>query len=254
MTKDKILKQIKAIILPYIPEGKDEISFQVQAYPDMMGIEQIVSKQTEYIEMTTDETFSLHELILDLQKYQDFSHEPWTHFQATFYRSGHIDWQLANIPDEDCWPGLYMKGISELTWTEADAHRMPYTIWKKKSKLYISEHDRFYQELLSIFERNMVRVGWTVWFRGCIYQGQPQYEAFAIEADGTLHPQALELKKSQHLRLPKLLRQMQKSKLWPQPWTHFECRLGFMIPFEFKVADIPETDYRPGVYMRGIGE
>ncbi|RRD88871.1 hypothetical protein EII21_10650 [Conchiformibius steedae] len=135
-----------------------------------------------------------------------------------------------------------MKGISELTWTEADAHRIPYDIWKKKSKQYISEHDRFYQELLSVFDRNIERVGWTVLFRGSMIQGQPQYEAFAIEADGTFHPQALELKKSQHLRLPKLLRQMQKSKLYPQPWTHFECRLGFMIPFEFQVSHHPETE------------
>lgn len=166
----------------------------------------------------------------------------WTHFKISWTQTQGVGFEFANIAETDNWPNLYMKGISELTWAEADAHHIPYDIWKKKSKRYISEHDRFYQELLSIFERNMERVGWTILFRGCIYQGQPQYEAFAIEADGTFHPQALELKKSQHLRLPKLLRQMQKSKLYPQPWTHFECRLGFMIPFEFQVSRHPETE------------
>ena len=245
MDQETVLNQIKAIILPYIQNNNDKIRFGSQAYPDVgqIGIERISSEQTtEYIEISTNEICSLHDLMLDLQKCQDFSPEPWTHFQAIVYRSGHIDWQLANIPYEDNWIGLDMRGISELTWTEADAHRIPYNIWKKKSKQYISEHDRFYQELLSIFERNIERVGWTVLFRGSIIQGQPQYEAFAIEADGTFHPQALELKKSQHLRLPKLLRQMQKSKLYPQPWTHFECRLGFMIPFEFQVSHHPETE------------
>ena len=91
-------------------------------------------------------------------------------------------------------------------------------------------------------------IGWTILFRSCIYQGQPQYETFAIDTDG------IEFKKNQHLCLPKLLRQMQKSALYSQPWTYFECHLSYVILFDFQVPNIAETDYWQGLYMKGISE
>ncbi|QMT34096.1 hypothetical protein LNQ82_06510 [Conchiformibius steedae DSM 2580] len=96
MNQDEILSQLKSIILPYIPESDDKVQFGSKAYPDVgqIGIERISSEKTsEYIEISIDETCSLHNLMLNLQKCQNFSSEPWTHFQAIVYRSGHIDWQ-----------------------------------------------------------------------------------------------------------------------------------------------------------------
>lgn len=242
MNLNTLKESILNILLPIIPKEADVFYGYITIYPSSLS--------SKYLWELDDSIFSFsfenftdeedEKIYSELREFTNLHKN--NHYLIKFFKNKTIDVQSTFVPEEDSWSGLYMKGISELTWTEADAHRIPYNIWKKKSKQYISEHDRFYQELLSIFERNIERVGWTVLFRGSIIQGQPQYEAFAIEADGTFHPQALELKKSQHLRLPKLLRQMQKSKLYPQPWTHFECRLGFMIPFEFQVSHHPETE------------
>lgn len=254
MSLNNLEKAILNILLPIIPKEADIFYGYIFIYSGYQASEYSYLVGNTILNFNDFPNKEYKEICNKLINFTSISNIKSNHFLIKISKKDNINLQFSFVPREDSWPGLYMKGISELTWTEADAYRIPYDIWKKKSKQYISEQDRFYQELLSVFERNIERVGWTVLFRGCIYQEQPQYEAFAIDADGTLHPQALELKKSQHLRLPKLLRQMQKSKLYPQPWTHFECRLGFMIPFEFHVANIPETDYWQGLYMRGISE
>ncbi|MEM9853793.1 MAG: hypothetical protein AAF841_04990, partial [Pseudomonadota bacterium] len=51
--------------------------------------------------------------------------EPFTHFEFVVTSQGKLSGKYAYIDREDSWPGLFMKGLSELTEAEAKARYIP---------------------------------------------------------------------------------------------------------------------------------
>ena len=71
-----------------------------------------------------------------LQKHKLFEKEPWTQCKVTLSDQGEFNIKFAYIPWEDSWPGLYMKGVSELSYEEADnLCSIPKDEWEKRQKL-----------------------------------------------------------------------------------------------------------------------
>ncbi|WP_336033314.1 hypothetical protein [Acinetobacter bereziniae] len=73
-------------------------------------------------------------LMEDLRSMEMFT-EKWTHFKISLTEEGKIDFAFAYIPKDDYWPGLFMKGISELNEDELDTHNIPLEDWKECVKL-----------------------------------------------------------------------------------------------------------------------
>ncbi|MCY7296226.1 hypothetical protein HJG39_12400 [Alteromonas sp. a30] len=67
------------------------------------------------------------------------SKENWTHFKASLTEKGKFKIEFAYIPEDDSWPGVYMKRVSDLTEEEAKAHYIPEQDWLERVKKYKSQ-------------------------------------------------------------------------------------------------------------------
>lgn len=66
-----------------------------------------------------------------LRQLPPFQKEPWTHFKATLTEDGKFNIQFAYIPEEDSWPGLFLRRVSDLTEDEANEYYIPVEDWKR---------------------------------------------------------------------------------------------------------------------------
>lgn len=79
---------------------------------------------------------NIEEQLKQLQKHKLFEKEPWTQCKVTLSDKGEFNIKFAYIPWEDSWPGLYMKGVSEVSYEEAREHcNIPKDEWEKRQKL-----------------------------------------------------------------------------------------------------------------------
>lgn len=70
-----------------------------------------------------------------LQKHKLFEKESWTQCRVTLSDKGKFNIKFAYIPWEGSWPGLYMKGVSELSYEGADnLCSIPKEEWEKRQK------------------------------------------------------------------------------------------------------------------------
>lgn len=78
----------------------------------------------------------LESLVNALQKCGLFAKEPWTHFEASLNEQGNFKIQFSYIPEEDSWPSLYMRGISDLAEDEAEnIYHVPKELWEERVRL-----------------------------------------------------------------------------------------------------------------------
>ena len=73
-------------------------------------------------------------LMEELRQLEIFT-EKWTHFKISLTEEGKIDFAFAYIPKDDYWPGLFMKGVSELNEEELDTYNIPLQDWEECMKL-----------------------------------------------------------------------------------------------------------------------
>ena len=78
-----------------------------------------------------DKIISLMEELRELEIFT----EKWTHFKISLTEEGKIDFAFAYIPKDDYWPGLFMKGVSELNEEELDTYNIPLQDWEECVKL-----------------------------------------------------------------------------------------------------------------------
>lgn len=65
----------------------------------------------------------------------DIFKDKWTNYKVTLTEKGKFNAEFAYIPEEDHWPGLYMKAVSDLKEEELDEYNIPYEEWEKRVKL-----------------------------------------------------------------------------------------------------------------------
>ena len=78
-----------------------------------------------------DKIISLMEELRELEIFT----EKWTHFKISLTEEGKIDFAFAYITKDDYWPGLFMKGVSELNEEELDTYNIPLQDWEECMKL-----------------------------------------------------------------------------------------------------------------------
>lgn len=57
--------------------------------------------------------------------------EKWTHFKISLSEEGEIDFAFAYNLKDDYWPGLFMKGVSDLNKDELDKYNIPLEDWEE---------------------------------------------------------------------------------------------------------------------------
>ncbi|MCT9979465.1 antitoxin YezG family protein [Acinetobacter sp. I-MWF] len=75
-------------------------------------------------------------LIAELRSLDNFK-EKWTNFKVTLIDTGKFNIEFAYIPEEDHWPSLSMRGISDLSEEELDRDypQIPKELWEERVKL-----------------------------------------------------------------------------------------------------------------------
>jgi hypothetical protein len=134
----KLYERIGKSLWSIMPEEASEIYFYGDIFPNSEGY-------TTEFKLKTDNSiswfkfgknpkeieksiFSEAKLLQGLDPYKD---NPWTHFKATLTESGKFKMEFAYIPQDDSWPGLFMKRVSELSLEEAKKNYIPEDEWKK---------------------------------------------------------------------------------------------------------------------------
>jgi len=66
-----------------------------------------------------------------LQQHKLFEKEKWTHCKVTVTDEYKLNIKFTYIAQKNSWPGLYMKGISDLSLEEAQKYYIPKEEWEK---------------------------------------------------------------------------------------------------------------------------
>lgn len=92
---------------------------------DMEGTE----NSFEFKMTPQDVVDSILDVLISLQSHEHFKKEAFTHFKITLANNGKIKIDFAYISRQDSWPGLYMRGVSELALEEARQYYIPEKNW-----------------------------------------------------------------------------------------------------------------------------
>lgn len=131
-----IYKKIGNILWSIFPKQDDEIFLQGQVYEHQdFQLSRRCNSYIETIDIPPDIFLELIELLSDLKNNEIFSGECWTQFKISLTNEGKFKIEFAYIPQEDSWPGLYMRGVGDLTEYEADhVYYVPKEIWAERVK------------------------------------------------------------------------------------------------------------------------
>ena len=76
-------------------------------------------------------------LIAELRQEPPFNiDQPFNHYTITLTDAGKFNLQVAWVDEEDSWTGVFMKGVSDLTWEEAEANYIPSENWEEHCRRF----------------------------------------------------------------------------------------------------------------------
>ncbi|MCK0097430.1 hypothetical protein MWU60_17775 [Yoonia sp. F2084L] len=143
MDASQILKQIGSKLWSIFREDADLSHFNFKGFPDSRGGDMSIvffkNKELLIESLNSDNPWPVWEemrtLAYELQKMPEFKIEPFTNMKFALRENGKMDVQFAYIPEWDSWPGLYMKGVSQIPEAEIGKHNIPHDIWLERVKM-----------------------------------------------------------------------------------------------------------------------
>ena len=139
MQEQKIYQKIGELLWSIMPEEANVIYFTGDIYPEHWsgGADWLLKngkiETFPFGESPYEIESQIYELMKKLRSLDMFA-EKWTNYKITLTETGKIDFEFAYIPEEDHWPGLLMKGVSELKEDELDLHNIPFEEWEMRIK------------------------------------------------------------------------------------------------------------------------
>lgn len=128
MNRDQeIIREIGKLLWSIFREDADRSVFLFQRFPNVWGggtSVQYFSKGLSLKKIEGQETPSeiwnkMSDLACELQRTPPFANSPFTHMRFEMDEQGKTQVDFAYIPEWDSWPGLFMRGVSELSEQEA---------------------------------------------------------------------------------------------------------------------------------------
>ncbi len=143
-TEDQIIYQrIGGLLWSIMPDDASEIYShgQIYDYSNEICVDFRIKSSNEmawfpFGEEPDEVIEEIMALAEDLRKLPPYESEPWTHFKVTITDAAKFQMQFAYIPEEDSWPGLYMRRVSELSEDELDEYAIPREDWEKAVKQF----------------------------------------------------------------------------------------------------------------------
>lgn len=140
MKDQEIYQEIGQLLWSIMPKEAKVIYFVGDIYPEHYsgGIEWLLvnGKITTFPfdQSPYEIERKIYNLMHDLQAMEIFE-EKWTNYKITLTEEGKFNIEFEYIPEEDHWPNLYMRRVSDLKLEELDEYNIPLEEWEKRVKL-----------------------------------------------------------------------------------------------------------------------
>lgn len=140
MKDQEIYQKIGELLWSIMPDDAQEIYFVGDIYPDHYsgGIDWLLKSGKIGTFPFGQSPYEVERIIYDcmheLQSMNIFK-EKWTNYKVVLTNEGKFNVEFVYIPEEDHWPGLYMKAVSGLKENELDEYNIPFEEWEKRVKL-----------------------------------------------------------------------------------------------------------------------
>lgn len=141
MKDQEIYQKIGELLWSIMPEDSIEIYFTGDIYPEHYSGGAKWLLRNGKIDTFSFENHNAYEienkisLLMKELRSLDLFPEKWTHYKLTLAEDGKFNAEFAYIPEEDHWPTLYMRRVSDLNKEELDQYYIPLDEWEKRVKL-----------------------------------------------------------------------------------------------------------------------
>ncbi|EGZ51090.1 immunity protein YezG family protein [Neisseria wadsworthii] len=125
----------------YLPKESSCINYYAQLFNGNSGytIDFIVNEEVKWFGFgeTPEIAADILDLLENIRNLPPFKgKEQWTHCHISLSDSGKFNIRFAYISEDDSWPNLFMRGISDLTEDEAEnVYHVPREIWEERVRL-----------------------------------------------------------------------------------------------------------------------
>ncbi|MDA8708233.1 hypothetical protein N9M10_02560 [Hellea sp.] len=135
--EQKILENIGKILWSIFPEDAVQINFIFQLFKqhrgDMVSLKLKDGSEGYLDELPPYEAVNeIFELIIELQNSPLFQKEKFTHGTISITDTKKIFTKFAYVAEEDNWPYLFMRGVSELSKDEINKYYIPEKTWNER--------------------------------------------------------------------------------------------------------------------------
>lgn len=147
MNEQEIYQKIGELLWSIMPEEAQEIYFTGDIYPEHYsgGADWLLKngeiETYEFEEKTYEFEFKVYDLVHKLQTLDIFK-DKWTNYKITLTEEGKFNIEFAYIPEEDHWPNLFMRGVSDLEESELDQYYIPLDEWEKRVKIKTQKNQK----------------------------------------------------------------------------------------------------------------
>ncbi len=138
LRRDKHLSAIEVILRDLLPFEGEIIQFAGHIYDGFMSyliywyFENGVSGELNF-----DYKQQMERLLVEVKAIRELPNEnPFSHFIASYQRDWILSFQTRFIEEQDSYPGLIMKRISEISEVEAYEKAIPLSVWRARAKNY----------------------------------------------------------------------------------------------------------------------
>ena len=139
MQEQEIYQKIGELLWSIMPEEATMVYFTGDIYPEHWsgGANWLLKNGKIETFPFGESPYEIESQIYALMKKLrslDMFVEKWTNYKITLTEEGKIDFEFAYIPEDDHWPGLFMRGVSELNKDELAEHNIPLEEWEIRIK------------------------------------------------------------------------------------------------------------------------
>lgn len=138
---EEIYNKIAQTIWTFFPEESSCINYYAQLFNGNSGytIDFIVNEEVKWFGFgeTPEIAADILDLLENIRNLPPFKgKEQWTHCHISLSDSGKFNIRFAYISEDNSWPNLFMRGISDLTEDEAEnVYHVPREIWEERVRL-----------------------------------------------------------------------------------------------------------------------
>lgn len=140
MNEQEIYQKIGKLLWSIMPEEATEIYFTGDIYPNSYsgGAEWLLKSGNIETFPFKERAYEIEDEICQLMaklRLLDFFPEKWTNYKITLTEGGKFNAEFSYVPEEDHWPTLYMRRVSDLKEEELAEYYIPLEEWEKRVEL-----------------------------------------------------------------------------------------------------------------------